>query len=102
MTLFSYLLLTLTLFWGGGVVHSFDRLSSETDIVGYPVLPLIKQLVEQTPPEHAKYIHWGATTQDIMDDASMLQIREGLKIIRRELERLEMVLAKSAEKYKDT
>ncbi|KAJ9646910.1 hypothetical protein H2204_000602 [Knufia peltigerae] len=80
----------------------FDRLSSETDIVGYPVLPLIKQLVEQTPPEHAKYIHWGATTQDIMDDASMLQIREGLKIIRRELERLEMVLAKSAEKYKDT
>ncbi|KIW11397.1 3-carboxy-cis,cis-muconate cycloisomerase [Exophiala spinifera] len=80
----------------------FDRLSSETDIVGYPVLPLVRQLVEQTPPEHAKYIHWGATTQDIMDDASVLQIRQGLKIVRRELELLRDVLAKLAEKYKDT
>jgi adenylosuccinate lyase len=81
---------------------SFDRLSAETDIVGYPVLPLVRQLVEQTTPEHAKYIHWGATTQDIMDDASILQIREGLKVIRRELETLKGVLAKLAEKYRDT
>ncbi|KAL2045886.1 hypothetical protein ABVK25_011989 [Lepraria finkii] len=28
----------------------------------------------------AKYIHWGATTQDIMDDASILQIKAGLQI----------------------
>ncbi|KIW61273.1 3-carboxy-cis,cis-muconate cycloisomerase [Exophiala xenobiotica] len=80
----------------------FDRLSAETDIVGYPVLPLVRQLVEQTPPGHAKYIHWGATTQDIMDDASILQIREGLKVVRRELETLKGVLAKLAEKYRDT
>ena len=37
----------------------FERLAEETDVVGYPVLPLIRQLAEQTPPEMAKYIHWG-------------------------------------------
>lgn len=45
------------------IVASFARLARETDIVGYPVLPLIRQLAEQTPTETARYIHWGATTQ---------------------------------------
>ena len=79
-----------------------DRLSRETDIVGYPVLPLVRQLVENTPSEMAKYIHWGATTQDIMDDASVLQIRSGLRILRRELCTLVDVLTKLAQKYRDT
>jgi len=39
----------------------FERLGAETDVVGYPVLPLIRQLAEQTPPEMAKYIHWGVS-----------------------------------------
>lgn len=84
-----------------GETASFERLSRETEIVGYPVLPLVRQLVEQTPEDMAKYIHWGATTQDIMDDASILQIREGLRIIRRELETLVGVLGRLAEKYRD-
>ena len=70
--------------------------------MGYPVLPLVWQLVENTPSEMAKYIHWGATTQDIMDDASVLQICGGLRIVRRELDALVDVLTKLAEKYRDT
>ncbi|KAL4879957.1 L-Aspartase-like protein [Aspergillus karnatakaensis] len=80
----------------------FDRLARETDIVGYPVLPLVKQLVEGTPGEEAKYIHWGATTQDIMDDASMLQMKKGLQLVRRELQTLAEILKGLAEKYRDT
>ena len=60
------------------------------------------QLVEQTPEDMAKYIHWGATTQDIMDDASILQIREGLTLIKRELQTLVGVLRKLAKEYRDT
>ncbi len=44
----------------------FDRLSLETEIVGYPVLPLVRQLVEHASGDMGKYIHWGATTQDIV------------------------------------
>ncbi|KAL4868386.1 hypothetical protein BDV12DRAFT_185918 [Aspergillus spectabilis] len=84
------------------ITLDFDRLARETDIVGYPVLPLVKQLVEGTPGEIAKYIHWGATTQDIMDDASMLQMKKGLQLVRRELQALAEILKGLAVKYRDT
>ncbi len=81
----------------------FDRLARETDIVGYPVLPLVRQMGEATPdPETAKYIHWGATTQDIMDDAAMLQIKAGLAMVRKELEELVAVLSRLATSHRDT
>ncbi|CAI7638452.1 unnamed protein product [Penicillium manginii] len=80
----------------------YDRLARETDVVGYPVLPLVCQLVEGTPNETSKYIHWGATTQDIMDDASMLQIKRGLVIVQRELESLRGILTRLATTHRDT
>lgn len=42
--------------------------------VGYPILPFLEQLV-QTDPQVASYVHFGATTQDIMDTALVLQLR---------------------------
>lgn len=81
---------------------SFDRLSKETDIVGYPILPLVQQLVEATPAEMAKYIHWGATTQDIMDNASILQIREGLTMVMRELDTMVDILERLSHDHRDT
>ncbi|CAG8294557.1 unnamed protein product [Penicillium salamii] len=80
----------------------YERLARDTDIVGYPVLPLVLQLVEGTPEETAKYIHWGATTQDIQDDASMLQIKRGVALVRRELETLKGVLKGLAATHRDT
>ena len=66
------------------------------------MLPLVRQLVEAVPDEMAKYIHWGATTQDIMDDASILQIRSGLQIVQRELHTLVDVLRNLAKTHRDT
>ena len=56
----------------------FDLLRQETDIVGYPILPLVHQLVKQCG-EAGRYVHWGATTQDIMDTAVVLQMRDGAR-----------------------
>src|SRR6476660_5559531 len=50
----------------------FDLLRQETDIVGYPILPLVHQMVKKCG-EAGRYVHWGATTQDIMDTAVILQ-----------------------------
>ena len=79
-----------------------EQLSRETEIVGYPVLPLTMQLVAKTSPELAKYIHWGATTQDIMDTASVLQIRRGLSIIRHQLRELIIITQGLATRHRDT
>src|SRR5499427_3276025 len=79
----------------------FDLLRQETDIVGYPILPLVHQLVKQCG-DAGRYIHWGATTQDIMDTAIVLQVREGLTIIEEDINELRRILAKLARKYRDT
>ena len=44
----------------------WELMRKETDNVGYPILPLVHQLVKQCG-EAGRYVHWGATTQDIMD-----------------------------------
>jgi 3-carboxy-cis,cis-muconate cycloisomerase len=77
------------------------RLKRETANVGYPILPLVRQLAERAG-EAGRYLHWGATTQDIMDTAAVLQIRDGLTLIEADLGRLRGHLATLARRWRDT
>jgi 3-carboxy-cis,cis-muconate cycloisomerase len=77
------------------------RLKRETENVGFPILPLVRQLAEQAG-EAGRYVHWGATTQDIIDSAVVLQIRDGLGLIEADLETLRGHLATLAKKHRDT
>ncbi len=56
-----------------------DRLWDEAANVGYPILPLVTMICERLPVEDAVYVHYGATTQDIMDSGLVLQVREALR-----------------------
>ena len=47
--------------------------------------------------EAGRYVHWGATTQDIMDTAVVLQVREGLDIVEADIAELRGILARSGE-----
>lgn len=49
------------------------RLWQETRNVGYPILPLVRQLDAALPARHRGHVHYGATTQDIMDSGIALQ-----------------------------
>src|SRR5439155_3376214 len=77
------------------------RLKRETETVGYPILPLVRQLAERAG-EAGRWLHWGATTQDIMDTAAVLQIREGLGLIEADLSALRDHLAVLARRWRDT
>src|SRR3954468_21457821 len=79
----------------------FDLLRSETDIVGHPILPLVQQMAKQCG-DAGRYVHWGATTQDIMDTAVVLQIRAGLEIIEADIAALRGILADLSKRYRDT
>jgi 3-carboxy-cis,cis-muconate cycloisomerase len=79
----------------------FDLLRRETDVVGYPILPLVHQMVKQCG-DAGRYVHWGATTQDIMDTAVVLQVRAGLKIIAQDIADLRGILAGLSKRYRDT
>ena len=78
-----------------------DRLRRETDNVGYPILPLVHQLAEQCG-DAGRWLHWGATTQDIMDTAVVLQLRDGLALIEAGLATVRAVLADLAGRHRDT
>ncbi len=79
----------------------WDLLRQETDNVGYPILPLVHQLVKQCG-DAGRYVHWGATTQDIMDTADVLRVRAGLAIIEEDIAALRGILADLATKHRDT
>jgi len=78
-----------------------DELRAETEIVGYPILPLVHQLARQCGAE-GEYLHWGATTQDIMDTATVLQVRDALALVDEDLAALDGILDQLAQRYRDT
>src|SRR3954470_6713603 len=79
----------------------FDQLRQETDVVGYPILPLVHQMVKQCG-DAGRYVHWGATTQDIMDTAVVLQLRAGLEIVEQDIAGLRKILADLSRRYRET
>jgi 3-carboxy-cis,cis-muconate cycloisomerase len=79
----------------------FDLLRHETEIVGYPILPLVHQISRQAGASGG-YIHWGATTQDIMDTAVVLQVRDGFDLIEADIKALRGILADLSKRYRDT
>jgi 3-carboxy-cis,cis-muconate cycloisomerase len=78
-----------------------DLLRRETAIVGYPILPLVRQVSEMCG-QAGRYLHWGATTQDIMDTATMLQCAQGVEIIERQLDDVRDALRALALRHADT
>src|SRR3954464_13971573 len=60
-------------------------LKEKTEKIGYPVLPVVQQLVGLCKGGLGEWCHWGATTQDITDTATVLQIRESLDLIERDI-----------------
>jgi 3-carboxy-cis,cis-muconate cycloisomerase len=78
------------------------KLRQQTERIGYPVLGVVSQLNALCRDKLGEYCHWGATTQDITDTATVLQIRESLALVERELAAISRALAKLAKAHRDT
>ena len=80
----------------------WDSLAAKTRLVGYPIKPLVDQLAGWAEAGLGRYAHWGATTQDIMDTADVLQIRDALALVEDDLEAIAASLAALAERHAAT
>ena len=80
----------------------YARLQTGTEKVGLPIIELVNQLRIQVGGDAASYVHWGATTQDIMDTALILQIREALDLLEQKLAAVIQNLATMADKHRHT
>ena len=78
-----------------------DQLRQATNVVGYPIVGLVAQLAKQCG-EAGRYLHWGATTQDIMDTAVVLQLKAALAIVENDLGALANTLIELAKKHRLT
>jgi 3-carboxy-cis,cis-muconate cycloisomerase len=69
----------------------FPRLANAAALAGNLAIPLVKQLtslVAHDDEESSRFVHWGATSQDVIDTGFILQLREALKLICADLDRL--------------
>jgi 3-carboxy-cis,cis-muconate cycloisomerase len=85
-----------------GREYDMALLKSQTEKIGYPVLPVVQQLVKLCKGKLGEWSHWGATTQDITDTATILQIRESLDLVESDLNAICDNLARLAKRYRNT
>jgi 3-carboxy-cis,cis-muconate cycloisomerase len=72
---------------------------------GTPAIPLVKALTEQvrkTDPGASRFVHWGATSQDVADSAMSLLLKRAEPILSADLTRLEKALTKLTRTHKDS
>jgi len=86
-------------------LFDIGALSEATGPAGNVAFPLVKHLtalVAKKDKEAARFVHWGATSQDVIDTGRILQIRQALELILRDLDSLAEPLGEMAQKHRST
>ncbi len=85
----------------------YENLDPATVREGYrksrnSLIPIIKALREACRNGHGEFVHYGATTQDVLDTGQIMELRDAFRIIYRDLKKLEESLASLARKHSAT
>jgi 3-carboxy-cis,cis-muconate cycloisomerase len=78
------------------------ELGEQGRAAGNPIEPLVRALTEAVEGEAARYVHWGATSQDILDTASMLISRHALDLLLAAMAEVAGECARLAEAHRTT
>src|SRR5258708_8563691 len=82
-----------------------EELAAQAALSGNVAIPLVKNLtalVAKHNKDAARFVHWGATSQDAMDTGLILQLRRALEVVDQDLARLTSTLATLADKHRAT
>ena len=86
-------------------LYDIAALQSEAERAGNLAIPLVRQLTSRVlsnNSEGARYVHWGATSQDIIDTGLVLQLRASVPIIIQDLSRAADAAANHAQRHRKT
>jgi 3-carboxy-cis,cis-muconate cycloisomerase len=81
------------------------ELARETLRAGTPAIPFVKALTERVrsvDPNAARFVHWGATSQDVVDTAFILLLKQALPLLQADHLRLDQALANISGQHRDT
>jgi 3-carboxy-cis,cis-muconate cycloisomerase len=79
---------------------SRDMLRAGT--AGIPLAKALTERVRANDAEAARYVHWGATSQDVADTALVLLLKRAQPIIAGDISRLEQALRRLSEEHRNT
>src|SRR5260370_7936768 len=84
-------------------VENLDLSAIKRDlaVTAHPIVPVVRELA-RVAGDAGRWVHWGATTQDVLDTGMVLQVKAAHAIIRRDLVTLTRELAVLAEKHPNT
>ena len=85
--------------------YDLSALAAEASLAGNLAIPLVRHLTEHVAridADSARYVHWGATSQDIIDTATVLQLRDATAIVLASLERASDAAAVLAKRHATT
>lgn len=78
-----------------------DVIKRDLAVTAHPIVPLVREL-SRVAGDAGRWVHWGTTTQDVMDTGMVLQVRETHRILRRDCAALVRALSDLAAKHRDT
>ena len=79
-----------------------DEMKREMDRTSHPIVPLLRAIKKACPGDAGEWVHWGATTQDIMDTGTVLQLRDALDEIEAGMRELLAAVCALARRHRDT
>jgi 3-carboxy-cis,cis-muconate cycloisomerase len=82
--------------------YDIDALCEQGRAVGNPVEPLVRAIRERVGGDAARWVHYGATSQDVLDSAAMLVARNAVGLVDEELEGAAQACARLAEEHRAT
>ncbi len=87
---------------GRGFSPDLAEIAGKARRSGNLAIPFVAAFTAACPEDARGYVHWGATSQDVLDTARVLQLRRARVHLRRDLDRLLAALAALAERHRDT
>ncbi len=86
---------------GSGVV-SVDRIKEIEKDTRHDLMAMVKAMTEKCSGDAGKYVHLGATSNDIVDTATALQMKAAMEIVLEDVDNLICTLARLAKRERDT
>ncbi len=83
-------------------IDALSRAAKSSGNIAIPVVKALTALVAKNNAEAARYVHWGATSQDVIDTGLVLQLRGALAHVAVDLDQLARGLAELATKHRST
>ena len=86
---------------GNAADYDMDKVAAGTVKAGTPIVPVVNMLVARCADGHGEWAHWGATTQDIMDTAMVLQMKDAIALLEADLAAIRAGLTHLATTHRD-